>query len=181
VLVTPSPVFVETPRLILRGAQRGDDEFFLELFNDAAFMRENTDQLRSLEAVRAYLDWAVRYRAQRGFGAFVIVDRARGNPLGLCTVVWQRELGDEHIGYSLLERYRGEGRAFEAASALLEASWARGARRMFGIVRPENAISHHLLGKLGMTFQREGVVDGRTFAWYRRERPALLAAGSPWL
>ena len=178
---TPSARPIETARLVLREIRADDGAFLSELGRDPAFMEQCTDQLQHAEAVQDYLRWAVAIRASRGFGAYVVEGRAMGSPMGLCTLEWHRVLALEHIGFTILERFRGRGYALEAASALLEAFWSRGAREVAGLARPGNAASRALLAKLGLRFQRIRSLSGQTLAVYHLERPAGRPSAAPWL
>ena len=66
-----------------------------------------------------------------------------------------RCLEDIDLGFALLARFRGNGYAYEAASATLDyAESAMGLRRVAAIVSPENHDSRRLLVKLGLQFER---------------------------
>ena len=84
-------------------------------------------------------------------------------------------MDDFDIGYSTLERFSGNGYAFEAASALMQYGRTRlGLKRIIGLTSFTNATSAHLLEKLGLRYERNVLVpgfatDSRLFAWVGSE------------
>lgn len=92
--------------------------------------------------------------ARHGFGFGVVVAREDGAALGLCGLTQRDHLDAPDLGFAFLPAHRGQGLAFEAASAVL----AHGRTvlrlpRILATTRDENLASQKLLAKLGMRFE----------------------------
>jgi RimJ/RimL family protein N-acetyltransferase len=99
----------------------------------------------------------------RGWCARTIIVEADGTLIGHCGFHGPPEdVGRAEIGYTVLERYRGNGYATEAASALITYGAQHGATTVFATVAPGNAPSLRVVEKLG--FIQTGVeiddIDG---------------------
>lgn len=150
-------VIVETPRLIIRKLTTDDADFVRELLNDADFLRHIGDKhVRTLEEARQYIITVpLASYARYGFGHYLVELKNTREPIGLCSLVKRDWLADVDLGFAYLPAFRGQGLAFEAASAVLQYAHAiLGLDRLAAIVSPGNARSIALLEKLGMRFER---------------------------
>src|SRR4051794_14841200 len=113
---------IETKRLILRPFEpERDASFMLEVLNEPDFIANVADRrVRTIEQAADYI-WVKflpgyeRYRV----GYYVVELKATGEPIGTCGLLKRDTLDDFDIGYSTLERFAGNGYAFEAAAALM--------------------------------------------------------------
>lgn len=148
---------IETERLTLRRIEAADAEFMLETLNEPAFIENVADR-----GVRTVAD-AVDYIAKKvtlsieqfGFGFYLIELKNSRVPVGICGLIKRETLDDVDIGYSLLERFWGNGYACEAAAAVM--NYGRtvvGLQRIVGLTAPTNKRSIKLLKKLGFRFER---------------------------
>ncbi|MGK5738487.1 GNAT family N-acetyltransferase [Micromonospora sp. URMC 103] len=91
----------------------------------------------------------------------LILDADSGAPVGSCGLsVSDPGAGEGTLGYALLPRWRGGGRATRAVRLL--AGWAFGPARLARLAAgtmPDNVASHRVLEKVG--FRREGLLRGR--------------------
>jgi RimJ/RimL family protein N-acetyltransferase len=148
--------FIETERLKLREMSEADAAFVLEVLNDPGFVRYVGDRgVRTLEDAARYINerFVKSYR-QHGFGLWLVETKDEGLPVGICGLLNRGTLPGIEVGYAFLPPFRGQGYAFEAASAA--AAHARevlGLSRLYAIVNPDNAISIRVLEKLGMKFE----------------------------
>ena len=154
------PVILNTERLALREMQSSDAPFILELLNDPAFIRYVGDKgVRSLDDARNYIETGPRAMyAEFGFGLWV-AELRDGRPIGICGLLKRPVLDDVDLGFALLPAFRGEGYAFEVASAVV--AYAREhltLPRLVAITNPENDVSARLLEKLGFSFERVATV-----------------------
>lgn len=144
---------LETGRLILRRAHAGDAEFFLELLNDPAWIRNIGDRgVRTAGEARLYIqDRLVASYERNGFGMFVVERKEEPGPIGICGLVRRDSLPDVDVGFAFLPRFWGKGYACESASAVL--TYGRevlGLGRIVAIVSPDNRSSIRVLEKLGL-------------------------------
>ena len=122
-------------------------------------------------SLRAWADRLDEWQRD-GFGMWIAEVAATGEVIGHCGL--QRlEGGDEvEVGYYLGRTAWGQGYATEAARAGLAYGFDRcGLSSIVAVVRPENAASRHVLEKLGMRPERDGVFYGAEATLFRL-RPA---------
>jgi RimJ/RimL family protein N-acetyltransferase len=155
---------IETERLILRPFERERDAaFLLEVLNDPAFIANVVDRgVRTVPQAADYITTKFLPGYERyGVGYCVVELKMSGVPVGTCGLLKRDTLEDFDIGYSMLERFSGNGYAFEAASALMHyGRTALGLKRIIGLTSLTNAKSAHLLEKLGLRFEQIVQVPG---------------------
>lgn len=148
---------LETDRLRLRRLTLGDATFLVQVFNDPAFIQFVGDRhIRTADEAREFLD-RVPFESYRqlGFGHYLVERKDDDLPIGICGFIKRETLEDVDIGFSLLPAYRGQGYAFEAASAVMEEGrTALGFTRILAIVSPANERSIQLLERLGLRYER---------------------------
>ena len=159
-----------TARLRLRLLSRADAAFWLELVNEADWLRFIGDRgIRTLaDAEAAIVAGPMTMQTTRGF-SFYAVERA-GTPIGICGLTKRDGLDDVDLGFAFLAAHRGAGHAEEAARAVMaHAARDLGLRRLAAITSLDNLRSIRLLEALGFRF--EGVIrlpvdrDVRLFGW----------------
>ena len=148
---------LETERLILRRVTVEDSEFILELLNDPSWLRFIGDKgVRTLDDARGYiLKSLVSLYERLGFGLYLTELKDEGIPIGICGLIKRDALEDVDLGFAFLPQFRGEGYAYESASAVMAyGKRAFGLNRMVAITTPDNDSSARLLEKLGFNFER---------------------------
>lgn len=148
---------LETERLILRHLTVEDSEFILELLNDPSWLRFIGDKgIRTIEAARDYiLKSLVAMYERLGFGLYLTELKGDGIPIGICGLIKRDSLEDVDLGFAFLPKFRGEGYAYESASAVMAyGKRTFGLNRLAAITSPDNYISARLLEKLGFNFER---------------------------
>ena len=153
-----NPTVLETERLILRQQTIEDAGFLLELMNEPGFIKYVADRgLRTIADATDYLREKIIPSYEKfGFGFYRVELKESGTPVGICGLVKRETLDAVDVGFSMLERFRGKGYAFEAAAAVM--GYGRtvlGLREIVGVTAPGNQVSIRLLEKLGMRFQRK--------------------------
>lgn len=108
-------------------------------------------------ATRAMLATYLAAWERRGFGVFVLRDRASGAFAGIAGL-WDHndDLGVA-LRYAVMPAFRGRGYAGEAARAVLDFAAARGIGPVIAATREDNAASRRILEALGF---RLGEVRG---------------------
>lgn len=151
----PEPI-VETDRRLLRSFTAHDAPFILRLLNEASFLEFIGDRgVRTLADARAYITRVAEESYQRfGFGLYLVVTKADGQPIGMCGLMQKPWLDAPDIAYAFVPEAGSQGYGFEAAAAVLAHERARfGLTRVVAVVTPTNAASIRLLEKLGFTFE----------------------------
>lgn len=144
---------LETDRLALDEFTLGDAPYILEALSEPSFIENIGDRgLVTLEDARAFLE-AGPFAGYREFGHHMwrVSEKAGGQTVGMCGLIKREGLDDVDVGYAFLPRFWGRGYAEEAAAACVD--WGlrvKGYPRIVAIIKPGNAASAKVLGKLGM-------------------------------
>jgi RimJ/RimL family protein N-acetyltransferase len=163
--VDPRSPVLETARLRLRAAARGDAPFFLALLNDPAWLANIGDRgVRSRSDAERYIRDTVQAPYQAlGYGMYVVQLKSTGLPIGVCGLVKRDFLPAPDLGFALLPGFVGFGYAAEAARAVVEhAQRALGIGRLYAIVKRGNQRSERLLAALGFHRQEPGPIPQGT-------------------
>jgi RimJ/RimL family protein N-acetyltransferase len=148
---------IRTARLQLRELRLQDDEFILQLLNEAAFLRYIGDKgVRTLSDARDYILKGPMDSYRRfGFGLYLTSLRDGGLPIGICGLVKRDALVDVDVGFAFLSRYWSQGYATESAAAVLAHGKERlQLARIVAITASENHGSIAVLEKIGLQFER---------------------------
>ena len=148
---------IQTARLQLREMELQDDEFILQLLNEAEFLRFIGDKgVRTLSDAREYIRKGPMDSYRRfGFGLYLASLRDGGQPLGICGLVKRDDLADVDVGFAFLSQYWSRGYATESAAAVLAHGKERlQLPRIVAITAPDNYGSIAVLEKIGLQFER---------------------------
>ncbi len=158
-------IILETGRLRLRTINLEDAQFYLDLTNDPAWIKNIGDKgLKTIEAARESLqNGPIAMQQKLGFSLYVVEQRVDSAPTGLCGLIKRDSLEDVDIGYAFLPQFRGQGYAREAAAAVLQYGRERFAfKKLAAITSPANHASSRLLEELGFTLEKLTVLKGET-------------------
>jgi [ribosomal protein S5]-alanine N-acetyltransferase len=151
------PIVVETARLLLREMTPEDAAFILKLVNDPAWIQFIGDKgIRTIDGARRYIiEGPMEMYAQLGFGLWLVEQKESRIPIGMCGLIKRPALDDVDVGFAFLPENRGQGYAFESASATIaHARKAFGLTKLSAITAPANNRSVRVLEKLGFKFER---------------------------
>ncbi|GAW33084.1 hypothetical protein RA2_00120 [Roseovarius sp. A-2] len=115
--------------------------------------------------------------ALRGYGMWVISDRASGDPMGICGFIYREGWDEPELGWQVWDGYEGRGIASRAARA----ARAHGATQ-FGLdgvisyIDAGNTRSLALAKRLGARFERDGTLLGKPCQVWRHPRASEVAA-----
>jgi len=125
--------------------------------NEPAWLRYIGDRgVRTLADAGDYiLQGPVASYEQFGFGLYLTALRENGLPIGICGLLKRESLQDVDLGFALLEKFWGNGYAYESAAAVMAfAKSALGLNRLVAVTAPDNHSSVKVLEKLGFNFER---------------------------
>lgn len=139
---------LETQRLVLRGFAPGDVESFAGFYASGAsrFVGGPEDRIATWRRIASYAGcWALR-----GYGKFVVEEKASGAPAGIVGPWYPEGWPEPEIGWTILPEFQGRGYATEAAARAIafaydELGWATAMSAIF----PGNEQSFRLAGRLG--------------------------------
>ena len=150
---------LETERLVLRGWQMSD---FVPL---AAFYADDPDSVfvggpRRPRDTEMWLLARVGQWALRGYGSFVIMERASGTFAGWCGVNHYVDMPEPNIQWALIAPHRGRGYMTEAGRAALDFVFQASGREFLDTtIHPKNPTSQATARRLGGAPTGEQVVD----------------------
>jgi RimJ/RimL family protein N-acetyltransferase len=161
-----------TPRLALRPCSRADLDALHALWIDAQVRRFLWDDRVIERCVAAdVIEASLASFAARGIGMWVIEPRGGAALLGFAGL---REIAEDEeleLLYGLLPAHWGRGYAVEASRAVLAHGFGAAALdRIAGRTDSPNRASARVLERLGMRFEGERLVDGRSTLHYAIER-----------
>ena len=148
---------LETDRLILCRLTIDDAAFIFDLLNDSLFLRFIGDKgIRTRDdAVKYILNGPIDSYDRHGFGLYLAKLKDGAIPVGICGLLKREFLEDVEVGFAFLPEFRGNGYAFESASAVLDYGRSiLGLIRIVAVTSPDNHVSINVLEKLGLTYQK---------------------------
>lgn len=173
----PSPVLVETERLLLREITIDDAADLFEMDADPAVHRYIHNQpLQRIEEQYTMIDTIQQQYKDFGIARWAVVDKLSGECLGWAGLKYYTEPlnGHQHfyeLGYRFKQKHWGKGYATEAARAAIQYGFnERAAPCLYAITDIDNQGSRNVLSKLGFRLTEIFEEDGRPLTWYTLER-----------
>lgn len=162
---------LETERLRLRLLTMEDTDALYPLYSDPDIRRYFPEGTLTYEETREEVEYFVeRCYAKHGFGLWATIDKATGNLIGRCGLLFWNILGRDEVevAYLLAKEYWGIGLATEAAQGIVRYAFEElRIPRLICLIDPENDASQKVAQKLGMNLEFDGDIgDGeRTFVY----------------
>ena len=143
---------VFTERLLLRPFALDDRAQIVTFYGNAEVMAIRKLGVLDASAAERQLQIILDHWRAHGFGIWAVMERASGCFAGECGLRWADDGADVELTYGLLPAFRGRGYATEAARAALAFGFdTLSLHRIVAMARGDNAASHHVLEKCGMT------------------------------
>ena len=154
---------IETERQLLCYLTGNNAEFILEILNSASWLKYIGDRnVKTLDDAKKYIkDKIIKSYKDNGFGLYLMRLKTDNSRVGLSGLVNRESLEDVDIGFALLEKYEGNGYAYEAASAVMNyAKTKLHLKRVVAITTDYNKRSQKLLEKLNMKYDKNIFIEG---------------------
>lgn len=137
-------MIAETERLILREFSLADGmDIFPDISNDPEFTKKYIEKMYGFF----------------GYGIWAVELKNTGEIIGRAGLYNRDGFDELEIGYSIEDSYRGNGYAYEACRAVIDAAISRyGQKSLHALIDTDNKSSIGLIEKLG--FIKEGTYDG---------------------
>jgi ribosomal-protein-alanine N-acetyltransferase len=145
---------LQTSGLTLRPLQPEDTPAFEAFYSDPEVMAIRKYGVLGTQAARSQVQRMLDHWAKHGFGMWVVEEGATHEFAGECGLRWLEDGSDVELSYGLYPQFRGRGLATEAArTAIRFGVEVLGLQRIVALSRGDNAKSHRVLEKLGMTLE----------------------------
>ncbi len=166
---------IETARLRLRPLAPEDLDAIHHLWVDPEVRRYLWDGERiSKGRAGTVLASSIESFESRGFGIWTVVHKESEELVGFCGLRFLDDEPEIELLYGISTPYRGIGLATEAARAAIRYGFEEvGFDRILGIADTENVASRHVLGKIGMKFEKRASHEGRDETHYAIWRGAF--------
>jgi len=156
---------IETERLKLRKLEASDLASFVVLFGDAEVMKSSDHGTLTPAEVTVWLKRQIEARTSSdGIDLLAVVGKQSSSVLGYCGLTLFPNLDGEReieIGYRLIREYWHLGYATEAAIAVRDYAFSElKLERLVALIEPVNNRSIRVAEKIGMTYEKEVLVEG---------------------
>jgi RimJ/RimL family protein N-acetyltransferase len=169
---------VETPRLLLRLAERADAQALQDIHQDLEDVE--LKQVTLLEASGGIdlalrnIERMLRHWSRCGYGQWAVVEKATDEVIGCVGFFHPEVWPGVDLNWIIQRTRRGNGFATEAAAAALEWAWqSTQINHVISLIGPSNARSARVATKVGESFERADVdpTNGEPVHVYGVERP----------
>jgi ribosomal-protein-alanine N-acetyltransferase len=162
---------VTTERLRLRGFRAEDLPAHRAAVDDDSAVTWAHVRLPLADSLRRWADRLDGWELD-GFGMWIVETLATGQIIGHAGLQRLDGTDDVELGYYLGRPAWGQGYATEAARACLAYGFETcGLPRVVAVVRTENRASRHVLEKLGLRHERDGVFYEAEASLMATDRP----------
>lgn len=162
------PESIESARLLLRTVKEEDWSALHEYYSDAECTKYTTLQPLSEDESRRIVGSISRHWQRKGYGPYVLQEKATGTVLGLAGLWFPKEWPEPEIKWALARRHWNKGYAAEAARAV-QAMAARHVPdlHLISLIHSENQPSIRLAMAVGATLERDMAFRGAIYRVYR--------------
>jgi [ribosomal protein S5]-alanine N-acetyltransferase len=148
-----------TERLTIDPIALADSNFMLRLVNTSGWIKFiGNRNVNSDDDAKAYVQKLIE---NPDITYLVVRISTENTPIGIISFIKRPHLDHHDIGFAFLPEFSGAGYALEAADAVLQKLIIEGYTKILATTMPSNLKSINLLHKLGMTFEKEVVVEDR--------------------
>lgn len=138
--------------------------------SDPAVM-EHIWGVRTDEQTAAYMTRNLRHWADHGFGLWILRQRSGGEPIGRAVLrhLVIDNVDEVEVGYAFYQPYWGRGLATEIAARCVGlAEHELRLATIVAITDPVNRSSQRVLEKVGLTYERDCLLEGHSTALFRK-------------
>lgn len=161
-MTNPSPIILETNRLLLRPLTLDDLPILATLYRDPDIRRFFPEGTLTEAQTKEELEWIINvYYEQYGFGLWATIHKATDQFIGRCGLIpWTLEGQKEvEVAYLLDKAYWGQGLATEVAEAIRDYGFTQlGLSRLICLIDPGHYASRRVAEKIGMFLEQS--LDG---------------------
>ncbi|MEO5947462.1 MAG: GNAT family N-acetyltransferase [Chitinophagaceae bacterium] len=168
-------IIIETDRLLLRTFTINDAQLIYELNEDPDVIKFTMDPVRDIaHAAEILLTTILPQYALYNHGRWAVHTKHDANFIGWCGLKARPERNEIDLGYRFIKTSWGKGYATEAAFASLNYGFNKlRLPRIVGRAMPQNQASLKVLGKCGMKYIGEDIVDDHPAKTYEAINPLI--------
>jgi ribosomal-protein-alanine N-acetyltransferase len=160
---------LETERLLLKQVSIEESDFMFRLMNSAGWIKFIGD--RKIGSVQDAASYIERIQKMPDFFYWVISTKKQGVPVGIISFLKRSYLDHFDLGFAFLPEAQGNGFAYEAASAVINAAFADpNHASILATTVPDNFKSIGLLEKLGFLFREQIMNEGKSLSIFVLKR-----------
>ena len=157
---------LETERLRLRFWRESDVDPLLAFYRDPQSAAVYGEDVKRSDVWRR-MALAIGHWQLRGFGPWVLEDKATNKHAGLGGLWFPDGWGDIEVGYGITPEFRGQGYAVEAARCVRDYGYReKGLKRLVSYIDPENKASLRVAEKLGAVRDGEFLLNDKPHLVY---------------
>jgi len=157
---------LETERLRLRHWRESDVDLLLGFYRDPQSAAVYGEDIKRSDVWRR-MALAIGHWHLRGFGPWVLEDKATSKIAGLGGLWFPDGWGDVEVGYGIMPEFRGQGYAAEAARRVRDYGYREiGLARLVSYIDPGNTASIKVAEKLGALPDGEFLMHGKPHLIY---------------
>ncbi len=169
-MTDPQTVILETERLMLRPLTPDDADALFVFYRDPEMRRFFPEGVLTYAETQQEIADIIEYHyGPYGFGLWATIFKATGAVIGRCGLIpWKFDgVVEIEVAYMIDKQYWGQGLATEAARGLVAYAVEHHiTSRLIALVDPENFASQKVAEHIGMTVERDDIIDGdRTFLY----------------
>ena len=169
------PRVIESPRLMLRMVREEDWLALHDYYADADAVSYTVQEALDEEGSRNMTGAMIRHWLRRGYGPYVLVEKASGAVIGICGLWYPKEWPEPEIKWALCRGHWGKGYAAEAARAV-QAMAARHLPQLhlISLIHVDNQNSINLTQAVSALREREMEFRDELYAVFRHPRIAAM-------
>ena len=166
-------IIFNTPRLTLRQITIYDAPLILQLNSDSEIVKYvHEPTLKTIEQAEKIITSIILPQYKNNLGRWAIITKTDNDFIGWCGLKYRPEIDEIDLGYRVMQKACGKGFATEAAAKTLEYGFRTlNIKLITGRAHIENLASIKVLGKIGMDFIGEGIVDDCPVRTYTKANP----------
>ena len=163
---------LETERLIIRSFVEADVDALAPILADPEVMRYiGTGAPMTRAEAQSYVERCIHHERTVGYARYALNVKDSGDLIGFCGYAPMRDYID--FGYRMASRYWGRGLAMEAAAPIVDYGFRDlNLPEIVATAFPENARSLRVIEKLGFTYTRNIIIEGREAKLHVLRNPA---------
>lgn len=162
---------LETNRLVLRELNINDAKDFFDLnLNPNVVKYTGNSAFENIEEAKEFLKNYQDYKLN-GYGRWAVINKETNQFIGWCGLKYDALEKETDIGFRFFEEEWNKGYATESAKACIDYGFkVLNLKRIIGRAMKENLASIKVLEKIGLAFEKDGLLNEKQAVIYKIEK-----------